>query len=255
MTASVPELFRLDGAAAVVTGSGRGIGRGIALALAGAGADVLVTGRRGNEVEAVAGEVSALGRRGVAHPGDLRAAGFVEALAERAVTEFGRLDVWVNNAGGSDEKTVMPLAGTDDDTFRAVLELNLTVAFQGARAAARRMTRGGSIVNIASGAGMRAAPNTGAYGAAKAGLLNLTATMALELAGAGIRVNAVSPGRSRPRPSAASSTSPTPSSRHWPRRCRSGGSGRRRTSPPRCLLQLAGGELGDRAEPARQRRA
>ena len=161
MTQSVLDLFRLDGAVAVVTGSGRGIGRGIALALAGAGADVVVTGRRRAEVEAVAAEVAALGRRGVAHPGDLREAGFVEALADRATAELGRLDVWVNNAGGSDEKTVMPLARTDDDTFRTVLELNLTVAFQGARAAAVRMRRGGSIVNIASGAGMRPAPNTG----------------------------------------------------------------------------------------------
>ncbi|GAB2460320.1 SDR family NAD(P)-dependent oxidoreductase [Jatrophihabitans fulvus] len=188
------DLFRLDGTAAVVTGSGRGIGRGIALTLARAGADVVVTGRRTDELTAVAAEVTALGRRAVAHPADLLDEGVNDELAELAVREFGRLDIWVNNAGGSDEKTVAPLTETSDEVFRRVVELNLTAAFQGMRAAATRMGRGGSIVNICSGAGMRAAPNTGAYGAAKAGVLNLTMTMAAELAKAGVRVNAVSPG-------------------------------------------------------------
>lgn len=186
--------FRVDGAAAVVTGSGRGIGRGIALALAAAGADVVVTGRRRHEVQGVADEVSALGRTGIAFAGDLRRPGFIEQLADHAVDSLGQLDIWVNNAGGSDELTVTPLVDTSDETFASVIELNLIAAFQGAKAAARRMRDGGAIVNIASGAGMRAAPNTGAYGAAKAGLINLTFTMAAELASAGIRVNAVSPG-------------------------------------------------------------
>ena len=186
--------FRLDGVVAVVTGSGRGIGRGIALGLAEAGADVVVTGRRRHEVAAVAAEVEDRGRRALAWPADLRDAGSSEELAQAATDALGPIGVWVNNAGGSDSKTVQPLASTSDDTFRSVLELNLVVAFQGARAAAARMQPGGSIVNIASGAGMRPAPNTGAYAAAKAGVLNLTLTMAAELASRGIRVNAVSPG-------------------------------------------------------------
>jgi NAD(P)-dependent dehydrogenase (short-subunit alcohol dehydrogenase family) len=188
------DLFRLDGTVAVVTGSGRGIGRGIALGLAEAGADVVVTGRRRQEVAAVAAQVEDRGRRALALPMDLREAGSSEQLAQAATDVLGPIGVWVNNAGGSDVKTVQPLAETSDDTFRAMVELNLVVAFQGARAAAARMRRGGSIINVASGAGMRAAPNTGAYGAAKAGLLNLTMTMAAELAPRGIRVNAVSPG-------------------------------------------------------------
>lgn len=129
--------FRLDGVAAVVTGSGRGIGRGIALGLAEAGADVVVTGRRRHEVAAVAAEVEDRGRRALALPMDLRDAGSSEELAQAAMDVFGSIGVWVNNAGGSDVKTVQPLAGTSDDTFRSMVEFNLVVAFQGARAVAK----------------------------------------------------------------------------------------------------------------------
>lgn len=189
----VLDSFRLDGRAAVVTGSGRGIGRGIALALAEAGADVLVTGRRTHEVEQVAEEIRALGRRAITHPGDLRD-DIATELADRAAGGFGHLDIWVNNAGGSDEPSVEPLSTTSDEKLRSFMELNLVAAFQCLKAAVSRMGRGGSVVNIASGAGMRAAPNTGAYGASKAALLNLTATAAAELAPQGVRVNAISPG-------------------------------------------------------------
>ena len=99
----------------------------------------------------------------------------------------------VNNVGGSDEKNTRTLIDTPDDIFRSQLELNLTTAFQGAKAAAKRMEDGGCIINIASGAGMRGSPYTGPYAAAKAGMLNMTETLAIELAPK-IRVNAVSPG-------------------------------------------------------------
>lgn len=186
--------FRLDGRVAVVTGSGRGIGRGIALALADAGADVVVTARRSADVAAVAGEVRSRGRRAIEVPGDLRLEGFPDRLARAAVEELGGLDVWVSNAGGTDDRGVRRLVDTTDAQLRDMLELNLVAAQAGARAAARRMSAGGAIVHVASGAGMRAAPNTGAYAAAKAAVLSLTATMAAELAERGIRVNAVSPG-------------------------------------------------------------
>ncbi len=191
---SILDLFRIDDRVAVVTGSGRGIGRGIALALAEAGADVVITSRRSEEVTAVADEVRARGRRALEVPGDLKVTGMSERLAEAAIAEFGRLDIWVNNAGGTDDAHVQPLTVTTDDQMRDMLELNVIAAAAGAREAALRMTRGGSIVNVSSGAGMRAAPNTGAYAASKAALLNLTQTMAAELASQGIRVNAISPG-------------------------------------------------------------
>ena len=184
--------FRLDGQVAVVTGSGQGIGRAIAWALAEAGCDVAVNARRRGDLEVTAAGVEERGRRTLIADADIR--DFSEELAARAVATLGRIDVWVNNVGGSDEKTVRELADTPDEIWRAQLELNLTSAFQGAKAAASRMADGGAIVNIASGAGMRGSPRTGPYAAAKAGMLNLTQTLALELAGRGIRVNAVSPG-------------------------------------------------------------
>ena len=189
---SVLERFRLDGQVAVVTGSGQGIGRAIAWGLADAGCDVVVNARRRSDLEVTAAGVIERGRRPLIADGDIR--DFAESVANATMAEFGRLDVWVNNVGGSDEKTVRDLIDTPDETWRAQLELNLTSAFQGAKAAAARIASTGVIINIASGAGTRGSPRTGPYAAAKAGMLNLTQTLALELAPRGIRVNAVSPG-------------------------------------------------------------
>ena len=189
---SLLDLFRLDGKVAVVTGSGQGIGRGIAWALADAGCDVVVNARRLEDLQATADGVHARGTRSLIVDGDIR--DLSETIADRTITEFGRLDIWVNNVGGSDDKTVRELIDTPDEVFRAQLELNLVSAFQGCKAAAKRMGAGGAIVNISSGAGTRGSPRTGPYAAAKAGMNNLTQTLALELATRGIRVNAVSPG-------------------------------------------------------------
>jgi NAD(P)-dependent dehydrogenase (short-subunit alcohol dehydrogenase family) len=189
---SLLDRIRMDGRVAVVTGSGQGIGRAIAWGLADAGCDVVVNARRIDDLREAAAGITGRGRRAVIVDGDIR--DHSEAVADRAIAEFGRLDVWVNNVGGSDDKNVRLLVDTPDDVFRAQLELNLTSAFQGCKAAATRMSDGGAIVNITSGAGTRGSPYTGPYAAAKAGLVNLTQTLALELAERGIRVNAVSPG-------------------------------------------------------------
>jgi 7-alpha-hydroxysteroid dehydrogenase len=186
--------FRLDGCAAVVTGSGQGIGRGIAVGLAEAGADVVLTARREDDLRTTADLVAQVGRRAVVVSGDIREDGMNDRLAQAALDAFGRLDTWVNNVGGSVEKATRLLVDTPDEVWRGQLELNLTSAFLGARAAAAVMRDGGSIVNITSGAGTRGSPRTGAYAAAKAGMINLTQTLALELAPR-IRVNAVSPGQ------------------------------------------------------------
>lgn len=183
--------FRMDDQVAVVTGAGQGIGRAIAVALAEHGCDVVINARRVADLEVTAAEIAKHGRRALIAEGDIR--DFSDTIAERTIDEFGRLDVWVNNVGGSDEKTVRQLIDTPDDIFRSQLELNLTSAFQGCKAAAHRMGEQGSIVNISSGAGMRGSPMTGPYAAAKAGMNNLTQTLALELAPR-IRVNTVAPG-------------------------------------------------------------
>lgn len=189
---SLLDQLRMDDRVAVVTGSGQGIGRAIAWGLADAGCDVVLNARRVSDLEVTAGGVRDRGRRALIVDGDIR--DFSEELADRALAEFGQLDIWVNNVGGSDEKDVHLLVDTSDEIFRSMTELNLTSAFQGCKAAANRMPDGGAIVNITSGAGTRGSPYTGPYAAAKAGLINLTQTLALELAERGIRVNAVSPG-------------------------------------------------------------
>lgn len=189
---SLLDQFHLDNKVAVVTGSGQGIGRGIAWALADAGARVVLNARRLTDLEETAAGVRERGSEALIVAGDIR--DFSESVAQQTIDAFGQLDIWVNNVGGSDEKDVHALIDTSDEIFRSQVELNLTSAFQGCKAAARRMSSGGAIVNITSGAGTRGSPFTGPYAAAKAGLINLTQTLALELAEQGIRVNCVSPG-------------------------------------------------------------
>jgi 7-alpha-hydroxysteroid dehydrogenase len=191
---SVLERFRLDGGRAVVTGAGRGIGEGIAISLAEAGCDVVVTARRAAEIEAVADRVRELGRRAVAIPGDITDGAFVDELAEQAAAELDGLTLWVSNAGGADDRTPRHLADMPDRQWDYQLDVNLRAVFTGARAAARVMEDGGSIVNISSTAAQKASPHNGPYAVAKAGVDSLTKTLAIELAPRRIRVNGIAPG-------------------------------------------------------------
>jgi 7-alpha-hydroxysteroid dehydrogenase len=191
MPASLLDQFDLSDRVAVVTGSGQGIGRAIAWGLADAGCNVVINARRVDDLEVTADGIRTRGREALIVAGDIR--DLSENLADRAMERFGRIDIWINNVGGSVEKTTRLLVDTPDDTFRAQLELNLTSAFQGCKAAAARMMPGSSIVNISSGAGTRGSPFTGPYAAAKAAMNNLSETLALELA-PNIRVNTVAPG-------------------------------------------------------------
>lgn len=183
--------FSLEGEVAVVTGAGRGIGEGIAKVLSGAGASVVCAARRTHEIERVAQEISASGGQAIAVTTDVTDEAAVEALAQAAVDRFGRLDVWVNNAGGSPIQA--PLIELPREEWDATLALNLTAVFLGVRAAARHMTDGGRIVNTSSTASQDIFEGSAHYSAAKAGINMMTRTLAHEL-GPKIRVNAVLPG-------------------------------------------------------------
>jgi NAD(P)-dependent dehydrogenase (short-subunit alcohol dehydrogenase family) len=186
-------LFSLTGKVAIVTGAGRWTGKAIAVELAKAGADVVVTARTAEGIESAAAEIRGLGRRSLAVPTDVRVAEQVDNMVRRTLEEFDRVDILVNNVGAS---FIMPALKLSENGWDAMIRENLKPAFLCSKAVAERMTRqrSGSIINIASGEGLRAAPSNPAYGAAKAGIINLTMSLAVEWAPYHIRVNSVAPG-------------------------------------------------------------
>jgi NAD(P)-dependent dehydrogenase (short-subunit alcohol dehydrogenase family) len=190
---SVPELFRLDGRVAVVTGASSGLGVAFARALAEAGADVVLGARRVERLAQTRELVEAAGRRAVAVGTDVADPQQCQALVDAAVAELGRVDVLVNNAGLG---TAVPATRETPEQFRQVVDVNLNGCYWMAQACARVMQPGSSIVNISSVLGLTTAglPQA-AYSASKAGLLGLTRDLAQQWTGRkGIRVNAIAPG-------------------------------------------------------------
>lgn len=187
-------MFSLRNKVSIVTGGGRGIGRAISLALAGAGASVLCTGREAEPLEATVQEIEARGGRAVSMALDITTPGATGRIVDHAVAAFGRLDILVNNAGSASPDDVGPLIDLTEGQWDRVVDLNMKSLFFMSQAGARAMKEGGAIINISSRSGSHPNPMTGQYGAAKAGVENLTTTMAVEWGHMNIRVNAIAPG-------------------------------------------------------------
>ena len=211
-------MFDLTGKTAVVTGGGRGIGRGITIALASVGANVVLAGRSREPLESAAAQAREFGVSAVPVVADITVRSDLERLVDRGHEPSGYIDCWVNNAGSARSQDVGPLLDLTEDQWDAVTDLNLKWTFFACQAAARSMSqgssaRGGTIINVSSRSGSQPNPMTGQYGAAKAGVENLTATMAVEWGHLGIRVNAVAPGLVVTPESMASGSMTSPSRR------------------------------------------
>ena len=202
--------FRLEGKTALVTGGGRGIGKVLALVLAEAGADVAVAARTYSEVQAVASDIEALGRRSVAIQADITDSQQAEEMVSKATEYLGRVDVLVNNAGATigassvvslenlseaDSKRV-DNRGMGDDSWDLILQTNLSSVFFCCRAVAPQMLkrRSGKVINVSSVTGIYAEPYYTAYDSSKAGLNMLTKCLALEWGPYNINVNGIGPG-------------------------------------------------------------
>jgi 7-alpha-hydroxysteroid dehydrogenase len=184
--------FSLEGRVALVTGAGRGIGAACAKAFAEAGADVAITARTEDQLDAVAAEIKELGQRALVFPADVSDVDKLEELVALAMGEYGRIDVVVNNVGGS---MPQPLLDTSVRAFEHAFHFNVTTAFALSKAAIPHMLAGdgGSIVNISSAMGRLRDRGFAAYGTAKGALSHLTRLMAADCAPR-IRVNAIAVG-------------------------------------------------------------
>jgi NAD(P)-dependent dehydrogenase (short-subunit alcohol dehydrogenase family) len=187
-------LFDLTGKNAFVTGASRGIGRAIAVALADAGANVALVARSADGLAGTADEISAAGRDAYVIPADVTSYDAVAEAAAAAVDKLGYVDIVVNNAGGSN--FMVPFRDLRLSGWDKLIQLNLSSAVYVCHAlAGHLLDRGkGSVINVASVAGVAASPLITPYGAAKAGLISLTKSLAIEWGTSGVRVNALCPG-------------------------------------------------------------
>jgi 7-alpha-hydroxysteroid dehydrogenase len=188
--------FRLPGRVAIVTGAGRGIGAASALALAEAGADVVLTARTREQLDVVARQVAEAGQRAVVHPADVNDLDALSAVVDHAMTTFGRIDIVVNNAGGTAPR---PFLDTTPGYFERAFHFNVTTAFALSRLVAPYLLKTATaeepaaIINISSAIGRLRDRGFVAYGTAKAAMLHLTRLMAIDFAPR-IRVNAIAVG-------------------------------------------------------------
>ena len=189
---NVPSLFSLRSKVAIVTGAGKGIGRACALAFAQAGADVALAARTQSDLDAVADEITALGRRAITVACDVNQEAALDELVRRTVAELGGINILVNNAGGSGPNQPDK---TTAEQLNHTLTWNVTPAFLLIKKVAGPMrdSGGGSVINISSAAARFAQKNFSAYGAAKAALNHLSRNLAQDYA-PHIRINVIEPG-------------------------------------------------------------
>lgn len=187
-------MFSLEGKKALVTGASRGIGRVIAAAYASAGADVALVARSAEGLQETARAVTDAGRKAVVLPADLTSQPEAAGAVEETVAQLGGIDIVVNNAGGS--SFMVPVNDLRLSGWEKVLRLNLDATLYVCQAAGKHLTAQGSgaVINVASVAGLGASPFLAPYGAAKAGVVSLTKTLAVEWGSSGVRVNALCPG-------------------------------------------------------------
>jgi 3-oxoacyl-[acyl-carrier protein] reductase len=183
----------LNDRVAIVTGAGQGIGQGVALKLAASGAHVVACDLNEQSALQTAGQVESMGSKALGLRTNVADRTDVLHLVETTMAEFGRIDILVNNAGIARDGLLIRMS---DDDFDRVLKVNLYGAFYFCRAAGRIMAkqRSGRIINMSSVIGVMGNPGQANYAAAKGGLIALTKTVAKELAGRGVNVNAVAPG-------------------------------------------------------------
>jgi len=190
--------FDMTGKVALITGGRTGIGRALALAFAQAGADVAICSRtnEGNGLEAVADEIRKLGQRAFAIKADVSHKHDVENMVKKTVSELGDIDILINNAGIIVRRSLLE---TEGDVWDEIMDTNLKGTYLCSQAVGRIILKRkkGSIINIASLAGLRPMPLTAAYGISKAGVIMLTRILARELGSYNVRVNAIAPGTVR----------------------------------------------------------
>ena len=191
---NMSDKFKLEGKVALVTGAGRNLGKEIAISFAEAGAHVAVTARTASEVEKTVEEIRERGGKGLAIPMDVASFSQVEQGVQRIISEFGRIDILVNNAATRSFKSVLEIS---EEEWRSVMDTNLNGAFFCCKAVGPFMIRQGSgrVINISSASGVRGRANRAAYCSSKGGLIQLTRALALEWAPHHILVNCVAPGK------------------------------------------------------------